>query len=519
MDELIRQALDILRAMWRRRWIGLAVAWVAAVVGAVVLLRMPDRFEASARVYVDTQTMLKPLLSGLAVQPDMNQQVAMLARTLMTRPNIEKLVRLADLDVTVRTTEEKERLIDRLLQEIKFAGVGRDNVYSVSFQHIDKAYAQRVVQALVSMFVESGLGNKRRDTESARRFIDDQIQHYEQRLQEAENRLKDFRLRNFGVMGGGGQDHIARMTAASEEQKKLTLELRAAEQSRDALKRELAGEEPILLPDTAGPVGPAVSPELDARIDAQRRQLDELLRKYTDEHPDVVGTRRAIERLEAQKQQEIEARRKALAARGPATVSPATNPVFQQIKISLAEAEASIASLRARAAEAQSQLDQLRASANKVPQVEAEFAQLNRDYDVLKQSYQQLVSRRESANITGEVDVNASLAEFRVIDPPRVSPKPVFPNRMALAPLALIAAIAAGIGACFVVAQMFPTFHSPRMLREIAGRPVLGSIALRPDAAAIRRKRLLHGAFAGGIGGLVAIYGAWIGWLALSVRG
>jgi polysaccharide chain length determinant protein (PEP-CTERM system associated) len=521
MDEVIRQVLDILRGMWHRRWIGVIAAWVVAVVGAVVVARIPDRYEATARVYVDTSSLLKPLLSGLAIQPDIDQQVGMMARTLITRPNIEKLISKTDLDAGLASQAAKDKLIDEIMRELRFSTTGRDNVYNVSFRDSDRAHAQRVVQALVSMFVESGLGNKRRDTETTRKFIDEQIASYEKRLQESENRLKEFRLRNMAITssGTGGQDYVARSAAAAEELAKARLELRVAEQSRDALKRELAGEEPILLSESM-PTGPQSggSPELDARIDAQKRVLDELLRRYTDQHPDVAQTRRMIASLEEQKREEAEARRKAAAARGPAKLSAATNPVFQQIKISLAEAEANVAALQARVAEMQSRVDLLRASANRVPQVEAEMAQLNRDYEVIRQQYQQLVARRESASLTGEVDESAGLAEFRIIDPPRVGDKPVFPNRLVLVPLLLVVALGAGAAAAFGASQLLPTIHSTRALREVGQRPVLGSLSLRPTPAMVRQRRITALGFAGSVAGLVAVYGAWLAWLALIAK-
>jgi polysaccharide chain length determinant protein (PEP-CTERM system associated) len=518
MEQMIQQVLDAVRGMWHRRWIGVAVAWLVAVVGAGFVARMPDRFEATARVYVDTTTLLKPLMSGLAVQPDVNQQVAMLARTLITRPNIEKMIAAADLDAGLPTQAARDELVDRILTRLQFSASGRDNVYNVSYRDVDKAHAQLVVQKLVSMFVESGLGNKRRDTESARRFIDEQIKVYEKRLEESESRLKDFRLRNLALTTGG-QDFVTRTAAASEELAKAQAELRVAEQSRDALKRELAGEEPVLLPDvsnTAQATAPAS--ELDARIDMQRRQLDELLRRFTDSHPDVVQTRRMIASLEEQKRQDLEAKRKAAASAPSIRMSVATNPVFQQIKFALSEAEANVAALRARAGEIKARLDQLRAMANRVPQIEAELAQLNRDYEVVHQSYQQLVSRRESATLTGEVDESAGLAAFRVIDPPRVDDHPVFPNKSILVPLLLLVALGAGAAATFAVSQLLPTFHSTRVLREVGQRPVLGSISLRPDAAMIKRQRVSMLGFVGSIAGLVAIYGAWLVWLALVAK-
>lgn len=179
MEALLRQFISVVRGIWRRRWIGLAAAWVVALVGMAALMRLPDRFEATARVYVDTQSVLKPLMDGLAVQPDINQQVAMLARTLITRPNIERLIREADLTILVNSDKERERLIDRLLRDIRLTGSGTENLYILSYRDVDQQRAQRVVQALTAMFVETGLSGKRRDAEAARRFIDDQIKQYE----------------------------------------------------------------------------------------------------------------------------------------------------------------------------------------------------------------------------------------------------------------------------------------------------------------------------------------------------
>lgn len=511
MDELVHQLLIIARGMWTRRWIGLAAAWVAAIVGAVVILRVPDRFEASSRIYVDTQSVLKPLMLGLTVQPDVGQQLSMLARTLITRPNIEQLIRSADLSIMVKTEKDREKLIDDLMREIKLNASGRENLFNVTYRDTDRLRTLRVVESLTTMFVESGQGGKRRDSEAARRFIDDQIRSYEKKLEEAEGRLKEFKLRNLNYTTGSGQDYFARMSALAEDLSKSRLELRSAEQSRDALRRELLGEEPLLSsPEQALPATSA-SPELDSRIDLARKQLDDLRRRYTDEHPDVVGTRRLIKQLEDERQAEFEARRRASSTKKSS--GPATNPVFQQIKISLAEAEANVASLRARVGELQSRLDQLKGSAARVPQIEAELVQMNRDYEILRKNYDGLVARRESASMSEDVDASAQLAEFRIIDPPRVAPRPVFPNRAALAPLVLLGAIVLGALTSYVLSELYPTIMSTKALREIGQRPVLGSVSMRNDAAMVNRLRRLNLAFGGGVSLLVAVFGAWTAWV------
>jgi len=519
MDELIRQATDILRGIWRRRWLGLAVAWIAGIVGAVALFKVPDQYEASARVYVDTQSVLRPLMSGLAVQPNIDQTVGILSRTLISRPNIEKLIRMTDMDLKVSSPRERDALVEDLTRKIKISGVGRENLYTIAYRDPRPDQARKVVQSMLSIFVESSLGDKRQDTVQARRFIEEQIRTYEQRLAEAENRMKEFKLKYMGLMGPEGRDYFGRMSAVGEDLAKARMELRAAEQSRDALKREIAGEDPVFLPDTnASTAGSqaGIIPELDARIESMQKGLDELLRRYTEQHPDVIGTRRVIADLEAQRKKEIEERKKAAPAKS-SFGSVDKNPVYQQLKIAHAEAEARVAALRARVGAYQAEYDRLRGAQQSLPQVEAEFAQLNRDYDVQKRNYEQLVARRESASMSSEMEAAGS-ADFRVIDPPRVSTTPVEPNRLLLLPLVLLAALGIGGAASFAWSQIRPLIHDGRGLRSIGGRPVLGSVSLVPDPHLIARRRRIHVAFFGSLATLVACYGAGIALLLWNSR-
>lgn len=473
MDDLLRQVSGMLVAIWQRRWIGMAAAWVVALLAmAAVTLVIRDRYEASAKVFVDTQTVLKPLMSGLAFQPDVDQQVRMLARTLISRPNVEQLIKSPRAGLNNLSEAERDRTIDRLTKEIKVAPSGDANLFSITYRDINPQRAQIIVGELVSLFVSSGVTDKQRDSEQARRFLDEQIKSYEEKLSAAENRVKEFKLRNFGLTGTSNTDFFGRISSGTDEVNRLRIELQAAERSRDALRRELATEDPTIPPEAVMPGAGMAMSETESRLDAQRRSLDDLLRRYTDQHPDVVAARRTIAQLEQQRRSEQESRK--ASGRAPAP----TSPVFQRIRVALAEAEAKVASLRGQLGAQQSQLDEARAMAGKMPQVEAELAQLNRDYDIVRKNYEQLVARRESASLGEKIDLTTKVADFRVVEPPRVSPTPAKPSRMMVAVLGVLAALGAGVGAAFAMTQVFPTVQDARQLREIAGRPVLGSVSM-----------------------------------------
>lgn len=507
MEELIRQAWLVVRGMWLHRWLGVAMAWGVGLVAAVVVFIIPDKYEASARIYVDTDSVLRPLMSGLIVQANPDQQIAMLSRTLINRPNVEKLVRMADLDLAVKSADEKESLIDHVTKTLKIKSVGRDNLYTLEYRDPNPEKAHKVVQSLTTIFVESSLGDKRSDTDSARKFIDEQIRIYQKKLEDAENHLKEFKLQHIDMQLDSGKGSGERIGELNVQLNQARLELREAENGRDAIKRQLVGEEPVLLPDTPGTESSVSIPDIDGRIDAQKRNLDAMLQRFTEQHPDVVGARRVIKDLEEQKRQEIAARKKAAAA-NPVVASLNSNPAYQQMKVSLTEAEATVASLRARVAEYEARYARAIGKVRMMPQVEAEYAQLNRDYDILKKNYDSLVQRRESASISEGMTAVSGVADFRLIDPPRTSQTPVAPNRLVFLSLALAASLAAGLAGSFVASQLRPTFFDVRTLREIADLPMLGVVSHMVKPADSRRQRKDKFLFLVGVGSLLAFYGA-----------
>lgn len=508
MEAVLQHIADTLRGMWHRRWIGLAVAWIAAIVAVTIAWRIPERYEASARVYVDTQSLLRPLMEGLSIQPNLNQQVALMSRTLISRPNVEKVVRMADLDLDASSPDAREERIDGLMKSVQLSGNVNTNLYVISYRHSNPELARKVVQSFLTIFVESSLGDKRQDAKTAVKFVDDQIKQYEENLRAAEDRLKAFRLKYLGVAGSSGPDYFARLSKLSEDLEAAKQELRAAEQARDAYKRELAGESPVFLPDTSPrPVAPpSAASALDPRIAALRTELDSLSRRYTESHPDIIAIKRNLAQLEAERKAELDARAKAAAAEPaaarPEGVAVERNPVYQQLRVSLAEAEANVARLRARLGAVESQYAQLKAAARLVPQVESEHAQLNRDYEVQKKVYETLLARRESATI-GEGVQDAGGTQFRVIDPPRVSPNPIPPTRVTMLALAIAAAIGAGLIATFATSEIMPTFHDARSLRQVTHRPVLGMVTMLPSPALSRVRRRNAYLFAGGLASLV----------------
>ena len=509
MAEITAVLLNFLKAIGKYRWHAVAITWVVALIGWVVVLRLPNQYEASARVYVDTQSILKPLLSSMTSVPNLDQQVNFMRRTLISRPNVERLMRMVDLDVKAKDTKEHDKIVDDLMQQIKVSGTERDDIYTITYMAENPKLGKDVVSSLLSIFMEGSLGGKKQDSEKAVQFIDDQIKTYEEKLAAAENSLKEFKIKNMGMLPReNGGDFGGQLMQATDQLNQAKLELAEAEQARNAIRHQINGD-PVK-PGTKV-IDPAlIDPELEARIAATQKNLDNLRLQYTEQHPDVIANRRLLDQLLAQKADLGKNKKRSL------DPGASYSPMLQQLNVALSQAEARVASMRARVVEYEGRVARLRNQSAVAPEVEAQLAQLNRDYQVNRENYQKLVERRESARLSGDLSSATDMLQFRVIDPPTVPNHPTGPNRVRLFSLVFVGALVAGLAVAFLMSQLRPTFLSQSTLREVTGLPVLGSIGMNwtPEQTVKRKRRLV--ALAGSVLLLFGAYG--IGMAAILAR-
>jgi polysaccharide chain length determinant protein (PEP-CTERM system associated) len=502
MEELINQLLSLLKGIWKYRWYSVAVAWVVLICGGIGVYLLPDNYQASARVYVDTQSVLKPIMSGMTTVPNVEQQVSIMSRTLLSRPNVERVMRMVDLDIKANSVKQKDELITELMNQIKIGGTTSFDIYTISYNNKDPRLAKNVVQSLLTIFIEGSIGDKKKDSDSAVRFIDEQIKQYEEKLVAAENTMKEFKLKNSLVIAGKDGDYGAKLAESAETLNQARLALTEAEQARNSIKREIAGEEPILGSEGDKPAEAAAgNPELEGRIQTLTKNLDSLRLQYTEDHPDVISTKRLIAQLDARKTEEAKHRAPT------AVIGKNYSPVLQQLKIALSDAEARVAAMKARVDEYATRYARLKAMSNAVPELEAQLSQLNRDYQINKVNYEKLLSGRESARLSGNLSTTTEMMTFRIIDPPTVPAKPSGPNRPQLFSMVFLFSLLAGIGVALLLSQVRPTFVSHAQLREVTGRPVLGSVSMNwTDQEKMRRKRGLF-AFGSSLAGMVVAFG------------
>ncbi len=521
MDSIRNLITQYLRAAWRRRWTGVIVAWLTCGVGWVGVYTIPNTFESAARLFVDADAVLTPLLRGIAADSAPTTQLEILQRTLLSRPNLEKLISKTDLDLTLNGQSDRERMMTRLAVDIKVVPQTK-NLFTITYRDKSAKVAHDVVQTLLTIFVESATGTNRTDMENARRFLERQIASYEQQLRGAEKRRAEFRARYVDILPNETNPNVPALEGARVSAAMLEGKLQDALVSRDALKQEVENT-PSMLVVESGLAAMTPAQAMAAGMPGARNpvaeaedQLRGLLLKDTENHPDVIAQRKLIASLKAEEAKYASAaaaRTAAAATATPVAAAPdpnllkrsVPNPIYDQLKVKLIEADTQIVSLQRQRDEAVRYRDRLEKMQREQPGLMAEYQNMDRDYSVLRRNYEELLSRLQSANIAQAADTQADKVKLQVIDPPEIPRLPVAPNRLLLITGVLFAGIAAGAGVTVLFGQMDRSFSTVDDLRAL-GLPVLGGISVL-GMAPLRQRLMTVLRFGFAVAILVGVYG------------
>ena len=476
MKEQLETLISIARSAWRFRWLALGAFAATVILGSLAVLLAPGMYESRAQIYVDTKSVLRPLLQGVAVASQVRDDTDVVQRALLARPTLDNVARKTGLYARTKSPEKVDVLLKDLAEKISIHGDSSSGLYSIAYTDSSPQTAQAVVLALLDTFVSDSVGTRRADAQNAEKFLARQVVEYEKRLSDSEQQLAEFKKRNIGLMPDQRGDYFTRLQAELANRAKIQSDLAIVLQQRDELRRKIAGdsgsEAAALTPPTNQEIQSAVA--LDARIRDARTQLDSLLERYTDAHPQVLAQKEAIRRLEEQRQRELGGIRSTNGTRGQGGGAP-VDAVVQNLQIALNSADVQAAALQTQLRQKDAVIADLQKTVTTGPEIEAELARLNRDYGVTKTQYETLLQRLETARISNDVDRSEEL-KFKILDPPHIPVLPVSPKRSMLLAGVVVFAFIAAFAVALLRGQTQPVYFSKSALRSAIALPIVGVV-------------------------------------------
>ena len=477
---------DQVRGIWRFKWAALIVAWAVALLAWVAVFLIPNKYEATAKIFVNTGTTLSQATQGISLSDDIAAQIQQVSAMLLGDPQLRKVANETNLMTGAVTGEQQQAVIDNLRNNINIvADVNRAvpkskvTLFTITYENHRRKRAIRVVDHLLNDFVEGSLTGKNQGSQQAEQFLTQQIANYGQRLSATEQQLAEFKKHNIGLVPGEKGDAFSQLQSDNSQLRQLKGNLYVAESKRDELARELHTGNRFTTGGSSGTGGAMPSgAALDTvqQIAQDQQKLDKLLLQYTDKYPDVIALKQTIKALKARQKEQMAAAQKGDVSAASA-LGLTANPVYQRLEEQYNAQRVEVVSIKQEISDLKKQIGALKAKMGAAPRVEAEYARLTRNYAVTKKQYDALLGRLDSTRL-GQQAASTGLVDFQVIDPPTAKYGPVSPKRPLLIIGTLFLAIGAGIGMAYLLHLLRPVIVSARQLGAVTGLAVLGTVSM-----------------------------------------
>jgi polysaccharide chain length determinant protein (PEP-CTERM system associated) len=435
---LIALIHDEARRIWCYKWLALLTTAAILCAAAVYVTRLPEVYDAWGQVYVNKQTPVAAATEGVSLVGANYGSPYVVTKTLLNDQNLETVVRKLNPAASSYDKIQMARAVGALRGRIQVAPDQGDGFFEFHFQDNDPVRARDTVQMLLDEFVSRNLTRSQRELSQAGKFLDEQIAAYEAMLASSQVKIANFR-----------RDHpIVAAVPQPVEPDLLASDLPAARAAYEAA-----------LAQAAAPQAKA-SPAAEM-VFALQGKLAALRTQYTEQHPDVVALKRQLADAVAKADEE------ARAAAAMAAAEPTVNPAVE--------------AARRRLQEAQRHAVPRRIVAPAVPpELQTEWAELQRNDEVLRVAYQQLIGRREGARMSQAVYGADGSGKYQVTRRPVVPNFPIGPNRPLLMALAAFVAVGGGLAAAYLMAAVKGIFVSPRELEHAFQLPVVGTVSWEP---------------------------------------
>lgn len=467
----------LMRELIRYRAAAAALFTVLFLAVLYVAINWPKYYVSQAAIIKDVTNVIEPLLRGTAEVAEVNKNET-IRDLILSRRLMDRVMERRNPDIANMSADQIEVEFLRLRRNLSVAfDSSNRNITNISFISSDADDAYETLKAVVDVFIEDRMAQKQRVTHEAHNFISEQVAKYKRRLEKAEEKLKDFRSRNVDASEQVVKDRIAelageiqnlRIAIQESEEKIRTTKTQLVEESKNVTQRSRART-------------------LTERKTALVEHLDQLRLTYQDSYPDIVALKNQIFEIE----QQLDEYRSEYSISGQLSELP----LLEELRKQLSTAEVDLKTQRRRMASLEELLEQEYKVAERVASNQAELMDLTRDYDVTKKVYEEMLARRENANITLALNDEGQGESYKVLEPPTYPLQPAGVPAILVFLAAPVVALAAPVGLAVAFVILDPRLRSVALLSQKLpeGVHLLGVVPHRgtPLAARLLRKDII----------------------------
>ncbi len=500
----VRTPAEYLKLLWRRRYFILVPFVIAGASLFLAVNGLPNAYESSTMIIV-----VPPRVSSNYVQPvnhvDVNSRLSTIQKQVTSRTELQRIISRFGLykEMIERDTPVElviEEMQKRIFVRAESTSTGT-NAFRIAFRGPDPRTVRDVTAELAARFIDANSDETRREAYTTIDQLEEQIEAVKSQLEQIEKSRAGYLITNPDAMPGQGQSMLSQMNS-------LSMIRQSQQSSIDALSAQISTNEQLLASmrsqDTVEPETPLAVGQTEGQLRSRRAdheaQLRQLLIKYTEKAPEVIAARAQIEAINRELE---DLRNKTEQDRATRRAVRGNNPQARALEIKIATDRKELERRQAELGQTNAQIAELQQRLRSSPLLANEATKIERDYDVLRRRYDDLIAKRDNAKFGAKVINDFSGETFRMQDPANLPEVPVSPNRRLLYPLSLIIGLVTGlIAAIAVEARAMMTIRDARDVAHYARLPLLVTV---PKIVTEQERRWLPLVKAAKVFGLLAL--------------
>lgn len=458
----------------RRRWIVMIPFFIAMIAGIFLSIKLPKIYEASTLILIQPQRVPQNYVQSI-VSTEPSERISTLSQQVLSRTNLENIIGefklFEDPGKRLMYMEDKvKNLRKRISVNISNDRRRENDAFSISFQGKDPEMVMKVTNALASYFIDENLRIREAQAVGTSDFLDDELQSMKTRLEEVEFQLKKYRESYMGELPEQLDSNLRILDRLQEHLGEVQQGLSDAKIRLSAFQNEAAASKNQPTTVIIDQNNQSETNDLD-RLNAQ---LDSLLTRYTERHPDVVSLKARIAELKKQAlasalSDSVNAESEGSDQKRPVSLSPEYRTQYKEITQEMMRLEADMEDTK-------KQIRIYQKRVENTPKREQELLSLRRDYQNIQTTYDSLLARKLEAEIAVNMERKQKGEQFRILDPARRPQKPVKPNMQKLFFMVVAAGLAIGGGIIFILEYLDNSFKRPEDIEADLGLPVLCSV-------------------------------------------
>ncbi len=478
--------LDMFR---RRKWYAIPTFFLILIAGLLYCLSAPKVYKAATTISIVRQRVPESFVHS-TVTADIDERIHSIGQEILSRTKLEQVINQLNLYPGERKKLPMEKIIEMMRNNIsvELSSAKRGaTAFTLGYEGELPQVVALVANSLASMFMEEHLKLREEHARGTSEFLAEQLQQLETQLRERETVIKNYKMSHIGELPTQSQANLSVLTGLQQQLDTVQESVRRAKESKVLIQQQMqmAGANSLVEvfeEEPSGGVG-------DSSLQQLRNRLASLESRYTANHPDVIKTKKMIEKME--KKSAAESSDNNVKESGGRTGG---NPILKSFQGQMAGIDMEIKNLEAEAAQLKKKIFTYQGRIENMPRREQELVDLQRDYENLSASYQNLLAKKIEAERAENLERRQKGEQFRILDPARVPQTPYKPNIPRVLAMTIIAALGASIGLVFGREYIDKSLYRIEDIESFLKLPVLASIPLLftvDDNKKLRKQKII----------------------------